>query len=383
MKEAIQELFQTAANDDRALIDGLEVLANEHGDIVYQEVLRHLVDKCFSIDLAGRYWRGAIAHREHVLVRERIENGLRPALLDYLHQMVHEISDPRIVEAQDLETIRKASMSDGLTGLFNQTYFKSYLEKLVGQRPQPGETTTAVVLLDLDHFKQYNDRCGHLAGDEALKKVAELILAGIRQGDVAARYGGEEFGVVLHHITPEQTFTVTNRIRAAIEGEVFAGQENLDRNNLTISAGFALRSDPSESAVSLIRRADDELYRAKLFRNAISPHKEITRVEPRMQRRSLVEYALIGSCDFLPALSRNISPYGIAIECEYTFPVGTPLQLRFREPFWPGGRLVVASVCHVSKEELSPARIGLKFNPEHALSQESNIIDFVRDVVGR
>jgi len=383
MRESILELFQATDHDDRALIDGLERLAEEHGDIVYREALRHLVGKSFSTEMAARYWREMIAHRAHVLVRERVESGLRPALLDYLHHVVQEISDPRIVEAQDLETMRKASMSDGLTGLFNQTYFKSYLEKLVGQRPLPGEMTTAIVLFDLDHFKQYNDRCGHLAGDDALKKVAELILAGIRQGDLAARYGGEEFALVLHHISAEQTFTVTNRIRAAIEGEVFVGQEKLDRGNLTISAGFALRSDPQESALSLIRRADTELYRAKLFRNAISPHKESTRIEPRQQRRSLVEYAPMGSNDFLPALSRNISPYGIAIECEQIFSVGTPLQLRFREPFWPGNRQVVGTICHVNKDVSGPALLGLKFNPEQALSLEDNIIPFVRKTVGR
>jgi diguanylate cyclase (GGDEF)-like protein len=202
MRESILALFQATDHDDRALIDGLERLAEEHGDMVYREALRHLVGKSFSVEIAARYWREMIAHRAHVLVRERVENGLRPALLDYLHHVVQEISDPRIVEAHDLETMRKASMNDGLTGLFNQTYFKSYLEKLVGQRPLPGEMTTAVVLFDLDHFKQYNDRCGHLAGDEALKKVAELILAGIRQGDVAARYGGEEFGLVLQSTNP-------------------------------------------------------------------------------------------------------------------------------------------------------------------------------------
>jgi len=383
MKEAILALFQTAVGDDQALIAGLAALAKQHGDAVYQEALRHLVGKNFQSDIAGRYWQAAVDHRQQVLGNGAGGIGLRPALLDYLHQIVREINDPRIVEASDLEAIRKASISDGLTGLFNQSYFKSYLEKLANQRPAPDEPPAAVVLFDLDHFKQYNDRCGHLAGDEALRQVAKLILAGIRQGDVAARYGGEEFGVVLHRVTAEQVFTVTNRIRAAVEAAVFAGQEQLDRQNLTISAGFALRTDPQESALNLIRRADAELYRAKLFRNAISPHREDNRIEPRQRHSSFVEYAQIGSSVFLPALSRNVSPYGIAIDCEQTFPIGTPLQIRFREPFWPGNRLVTASVCHVEKEELGPAHLGLKFNPELALSKESSIIGFVRDAVSR
>jgi len=383
MKEAILALFQTAAGNDQALIDGLAALAIQHGDIVYQETLRHLVGKNFKGDIANRYWQAAVQHREQVLGSGPGKLGLRPALLDYLHQIVREINDPRIVEASDLEAIRKASMSDGLTGLFNQSYFKSYLEKVVNQRPSPDEPPTAVVLFDLDHFKQYNDCCGHLAGDAALQQVAACIAAGIRQGDVAARYGGEEFGVIFHRITSEQVFTVTNRIRAAIEAVPFEGQEKLDSGNLTISAGFALFIDPQESALDLIRRADAELYRAKLFRNAISPHRAENRLEPRQKHRSFVEYAENGSNDFQPALSRNISPYGIAIECEQVFAVGTPLLVRFREPFWPANRLATATVCHVDQIEPGPAHLGLKFTPELALSKESGISGFIRNAVTR
>jgi len=383
MKEAILALFLSAAGNDQVLIDGLAALAIQHGDLVYQEALRHLVGKDFQSNIASRYWQAAVHHREQVIGNGPGKLGLRPALLDYLHQIVCEINDPRIVEASDLEAIRKASMSDGLTGLFNQSYFKSHLEKMVNQRPAPDEPPTAVVLFDLDHFKQYNDRCGHLAGDAALRKVAELIAAGVRQGDVASRYGGEEFGIILHRVTSEQVFTVTNRIRAAIEATVFEGQEKLDNNNLTISAGFALYTDPQESALDLIRRADAELYRAKLFRNAISPHREDNRIEPRQKHRSFVEYAETGSEDFHPALSRNISPFGIAIECEQFFAIGTPLQIRFREPFWPGNRLATATVCHVDRIEPGPVHLGLKFTPELALSSQNSITGFIRDAVTR
>jgi hypothetical protein len=105
--------------------------------------------------------------------------------------------------------------------------------------------------------------------------------------------------------------------------------------------------------------------------------------ETMARRVSGGRVAPIGSNDFLPALSRNLSPYGIAIECEQIFPVGTPLQLRFREPFWPGNRQVVGTICHVSKDESGPAHLGLKFNPELALSLENNIIPFVRKTVNR
>lgn len=103
-------------------------------------------------------------------------------MLDYLHQVVRELSDPRIIEAKDLDQIRMESIQDGLTGLFNQSYFKTHLGKMISQRPQSDETMIGCVLFDIDHFKQYNDRCGHVAGDTALQQVAQTILAGVREG---------------------------------------------------------------------------------------------------------------------------------------------------------------------------------------------------------
>ncbi len=379
MKIAIDNLLENCGDDDLCLIEGIADLAAQHGNLVYQEVLRHLVDKSFNIATATRYWQEAIDHREQILISTRQKNGLRPALLDYLHQVVHELEDPRIVEANDLEQIRNASIHDGLTGLFNQTYFKTHLSKLASQRPQPGEATVGCVLFDIDHFKQYNDRCGHVAGDVALQQVAEAILDGVREGDVAARYGGEEFGIILSQVTAGQTFTITDRIRQNIENLNIADQHLLDRKNLTISAGFALHESPEETAIDLLRRADSELYKAKLFRNAVSPHQLDNRKGARRKRHAIVEYAQANQSTFMPAMSHNISTVGIAIECEQVFAIGTPLTLRFRQPFWPGDRQVIATVCHIQTEVDSPTRLGLKFTPELALSLESNDIPFTDD----
>ncbi len=383
MKITIENLFKQCADNDLWIIDGVADLAADHGDLVYQEVLRHLVGKSFSIETAVRYWQEAISHRELLLVSDRQENGLRPALLDYLHQIVRELNDPRIVEAQDLDQIRMASIQDGLTGLFNQSYFKTHLGKMLSQRPQSDETKVGCVLFDIDHFKQYNDRCGHVAGDAALQQVSQTILAGVREGDVAARYGGEEFGIILTQVTAEQTFVITDRIRQNIEKLEIAGQELLDRKNLTITAGFAMHESPTETAIELLRRADSELYKAKLFRNAVSPQlleqQRTPRQGARRKRHAVVEYSPTGKAPFLPAVSHNISPYGIAIECEYPFELETPLVVRFRKPFWPGNRQVMTTVCHIKTEVDGPTRLGLKFAPELALSLEANDIPFKDD----
>jgi hypothetical protein len=81
----------------------------------------------------------------------------------------------------------------------------------------------------------------------------------------------------------------------------------------------------------------------------------------------------------MPAVSHNISPYGIAIECEQPFDIETPMALRFRKPFWPGNRQIMATVCHINTTADGPTRLGLKFTPELALSLENNDIPFNND----
>jgi len=374
MQEKVSKIISNCAHDDRALISEIALLSETCGSAVYREALRDLVGKEFDNQTARRHWEAALAHREKLLVSTRVESTLRPVLLDYLHHVVHELADPRIVEANDLDNIRTASVSDGLTGLYNQTYFKAFLDKLCGQR-RDGDISCAVLLLDLDHFKQYNDRCGHLAGDKALRQVAKILLHCIRKGDVAARYGGEEFAIMLHQVTSDQAFAIADRIRKVIEKAHFQGQHLLDRQNLTVSGGLSFACDRNESAEHLIQRADEELYRAKLFRNVISPHHSENRRSPRTLRQSVVEFAPVSESNFAPAMSYDISPFGMALDCDRKLAMGEAIQLRFRHPFWPSNRQVIASVRRIDEQpESGLFRLGLKFNPEQALSQSINTI---------
>lgn len=375
MQNKVAKVINDCHQDDREMIRGLSLLTEKHGNAVYREALLLLVGKDFNNEIARHYWDEALAHREKILIGDRIDSSLRPALLDYLHHVVCELSDPRIVEATDLAIIKNASVTDGLTGLYNQTYFKAFMEKLCGQRRQNHSTSCAVLLLDLDHFKQYNDRCGHLPGDKALQQVAKILQRCTRKGDVAARYGGEEFAVLLSQVTQSQAHSIAERIRTSIEKENFKGQHLLDRDNLTISGGLAFMNKTNESAIALIQRADEELYRAKLFRNVISPHQSESRKSARMERQSIVEFALFDEKTFSPAMSHDVSPSGIALDCDRKFELGTAIRLRFRHPFWPSNRQVLATIRHIDDQKTDGLyRLGLKFNPEQALSCQENTL---------
>lgn len=146
------------------------------------------------------------------------------------------------------------AMTDPLTGLLNR---RALFEDTVGE-PQPN---TAILVMDLDHFKAINDRFGHAAGDRVLRAFAEVIFSSIRAEDIAARLGGEEFCVVLSSSGPRAAAAVAERIRATLEAKVFhtpAGDISA-----TVSVGVAVRSAEPETTQALLSRADAALYRAK------------------------------------------------------------------------------------------------------------------------
>lgn len=357
MTQEILELFAAGESDEKFLA-GLTDLASRYGDEVYREALWQLMGKTFDIKTARHTWDAAINRRRQLSP----DLGLRPALLHYLHYETGAIRDPRVLEGSLLQDLRQASVSDGLTGLFNQTHFKLCLERLLTEAQGGGRGSRfAVVLLDLDRFKEYNDCCGHLAGYRALALVAETIRFNIRQGDLAARYGGEEFALVLHRIDAIQTWIVADRIRRAIAALDFAHQDRLSTGNLTISCGFAL-SRETDSVTTLVERADQELYRAKKTRNAVCPDHTSNRRASRRSLQSVIEFAGPGADDYQPAISYDISTSGLALGCDRPLRPGATVQLRFRRPFWPDERQVEATVRHVREEnDNGMVRIGLEF----------------------
>jgi len=118
-------------------------------------------------------------------------------------------------------------------------------------------------MLDIDHFKQYNDHNGHLLGDEALRNVAEVLKETVRDTDLVYRYGGEEMSIILPNTDKEGAALVLERIRKEIETAYFIGEENQPSGKLTVSIGFATYPIDSISKEGLIKSADSALYKAK------------------------------------------------------------------------------------------------------------------------
>ena len=159
-----------------------------------------------------------------------------------------------------LAALQGQANTDGRTGLANSRSFDLALEAALASRAT--EETVSVLMIDVDHFKAFNDRHGHPAGDEALRAFAGVLRSCMREGDMAARYGGEEFAVLLRTSDPAVVNTVAERIRARTEATIIAlAPGQTDR--ITVSIGIAHAPEQAHDRVTLLRLADDALYRAK------------------------------------------------------------------------------------------------------------------------
>ena len=153
---------------------------------------------------------------------------------------------------------------DGLTGLANRRCFDETLDAEL-RRCKRDAQPLALLLIDVDHFKRYNDSHGHLAGDDCLKRVAETLATEVhRGGDLVARYGGEEFAIILPNQNLEGAVAVGERVRTAVEQIDPSAMASAETDNVTVSIGAAVSMCPdSEATSSLIAAADRAMYQAK------------------------------------------------------------------------------------------------------------------------
>ena len=201
-------------------------------------------------------------------------------LADRINQLKREKEEAQLLHGQSLERevaartaeledanrqLEAMSMADGLTGVANRRRFDELLE-LEWRRAGRNHQTLALALMDVDRFKAYNDRYGHVAGDECLRRVAAALSSACRRaGEVVARYGGEEFAVLIPGTTEQGAMHEAERLRAAVEALGIVRETTSSLQTIvTVSVGLAVTS-PSErsSAYSLVSAADSALYEAK------------------------------------------------------------------------------------------------------------------------
>lgn len=162
------------------------------------------------------------------------------------------------------EELLVMAITDGLTRLYNYRYFQDCLAQAVTMAEQENQPIT-LLIIDIDHFKHYNDLFGHQAGDQLLYELGQLLITELGPNDMVARYGGEEFTVILYGASQPEALNMAERIRHAVEEYPFPGREQQPAGTLTVSIGVATYPDNAKNKEELIKLADEALYKAKYF----------------------------------------------------------------------------------------------------------------------
>lgn len=209
--------------------------------------------------------------------------------------------------------IEKAN-TDAVTGLNNHRHFQERLAVEFSRAARYG-SRLSLVMIDIDHFKLFNDMNGHPAGDDALREIAAIVSAQVRDVDIAARYGGEEFAIILPETGYPQADILAQRIRQAAEEHVFERTSPQCRS-LTVSIGVAEFPSHCSDKASLLRAADGALYRAKMMgRNMVVTFDGEAGCDPKPDPHKL--YVLLHATDLT-----TVEAIAAAIDAKHGYPSG-------------------------------------------------------------
>jgi diguanylate cyclase (GGDEF)-like protein len=196
----------------------------------------------------------SVGSNDKILRLDDVERELMIAFASTAAIALHNARLYRRIEEQAIE--------DGLTGLYNHRYFVERLGAEIARSKRYGDPL-ALLMIDVDDFKRFNDHYGHLTGDDALRAVGAVLQGEMRRGvDVACRYGGDEFAVILPHATDSAT-DVAERVRQRIAAATFAAPGGGELGGVDVSVGVAAFPGSYEAADDLVRAADEALYEAK------------------------------------------------------------------------------------------------------------------------
>jgi len=348
MDHQVRELFSNHDVEGQDLVSAVDLLVRQRGNGVYREVFRYLFRKEVDERRAARYWREAIARWQSQSKRKSGLQDVRGALLDYLHNVAGE---------------RLSSIVDGLTGLYNQAYFKAHLENILAYKRRNDRTTPlALILFDFDQACFPPELRCSIFGDRILRRTADLIRFHIRSMDVPAHFDGGEFALLLPDTGRPQALRVVERLRSAIEKATFDIESAFPIGPLTLSCGLVAYPENEETASSLLREAKRELNEARKSGNTVSPSVSDRRKDERKKVRSLVELCTDGE-QYSPAMTIDISRRGVGLGCDMEMSTGSTIEVRFRQPYWPMTRHVAGTVRRVFREKGGGiTRIGLEFD---------------------
>lgn len=275
VRSTMNEYIQTAGYDSEAVScaeEALETIKKNEFQVIITDIilpamggleLTKSIKKAHDTDVIVMTGYGDEYSYEEAINVGASDFVIKPVRLEELLLRLKRVLKERELTKERvrmMEKLQKLAVTDGLTKLYNSRSFYSQLETEV-DRFNRYKHPLALLLLDLDHFKEYNDSYGHLEGDKVLVRFSQIIKSCLRANDSAYRYGGEEFTVILPETAGAEARTVAHRIRSALEAERFYPENGKDVQ-ITISIGVT-EYQMEEELSTFIQRADKAMYLSK------------------------------------------------------------------------------------------------------------------------
>jgi diguanylate cyclase (GGDEF)-like protein len=245
---------------DRALTEAeknrLTDLKTSRGIRFFSDLFYSITHQYFPPEVAEDLWTEVIRHKNRLSVALGRNVGIAVATLDYLSNITSDLDSATLVGEAHIEEIVGLSLRDGLTGLFNHTYFYQQIDFEVRRYVRYG-TLVSLVLIDIDDFKEVNDSYGHREGDRILAAIGGILMREARDSDICCRYGGDEFAVILPLTDVREAGVIAKRLKVELVQHSLGGQI------LTVSMGVSSCGKGTDTSQDLVEQADAALYQAK------------------------------------------------------------------------------------------------------------------------
>jgi diguanylate cyclase (GGDEF)-like protein len=245
---------------DRQLTKSEQKLFDEmktnRGDKFYGDLLYAISHQFFHPKVAYELWHHILKHKIEMSDAMNRNIKITVASLDYLCNITNNLQFATIISEKHIAEIVRGSLHDGLTGLYNHAYCQQTIDVELKRYARYG-TMVSLMMIDIDKFKDINDRYGHQEGDKILSKIGMIIKQGTRECDTCCRYGGEEFVVILPITHLAETVLLAEKLRVKIEKSMPGNRK------VTVSIGVTSCGDTSNTPYSFLKGADDALYKAK------------------------------------------------------------------------------------------------------------------------
>jgi len=290
----------------------------------FAELLSRFVPRDFAEAEAEAHWAAIVPRALDMASRLGRPVPAAVAVLDHFASIDGALAEPLLVESGEYLRMERLAMLDGLTGVFNRRYMDMALSKELNRCARYGKRL-AVILIDLDDFKRYNDERGHLAGDAALVELAGFLRECVRGEDYVCRYGGEEFLVILPETGADGALMLAERMRERSKARPFFRE-----NGVTFSGGVAAHPEAGATAHELVTAADKALYQAKFAgKDRIVAASAERRRHSRCPRAWLLDVLDSGARERSVG-TENVAAGGAKIECVEPFGLDERLNLVIR-----------------------------------------------------